>query len=53
MKTAFEEAKDFHYMPFKSFWKDPDRPDAPPERLAGEVYSSDAFIAEHAKKRNC
>ena len=52
MKAAFEEAKDFHYTPFKRFWKDPEHPDAPPERLAGEIYSSDAFIEEHEKIRD-
>ncbi|KAF5384836.1 hypothetical protein D9615_000907 [Tricholomella constricta] len=37
----------FHYMPFKQYWQP--TPDREPERVYDEIFSSDAFIAEHIK----
>ncbi|THH19983.1 hypothetical protein EUX98_g8669 [Antrodiella citrinella] len=34
----------FHYLPFRQFWK---RSDSVVERIHGELYSSDSFIAAH------
>lgn len=44
-----ENGSRFHYTPFKLFWKPNDS--APPERLHGELYGSDAWIKEHIKVR--
>jgi hypothetical protein len=40
-------AEHFHIFPFQTFWKP--SPDATPERVYAELYTSDAFIMEHEK----
>ncbi|KAG6915739.1 hypothetical protein DXG01_010069 [Tephrocybe rancida] len=37
----------YHYTPFKQFWKS--GPDHEPEQVYDDMFSSDAFIAEHIK----
>jgi hypothetical protein len=40
-----ENAKSFHYTPFRLFWKP--TPESTPERIYSELYNSDAFLEEH------
>jgi hypothetical protein len=40
-------AEHFHIFPFQTFWKP--SPDSNRERIFSELYTSDAFIAEHEK----
>ena len=51
IKTAYSDpvSTSFHYMPFKSFWKDPSTPESVPQRVYDELYSSDAMIEAHMK----
>jgi Plavaka transposase len=51
IKTAFSDiaSTSFHYMPFKSFWKDSSTPESVPQRVYDELYSSDAMIEAHMK----
>jgi Plavaka transposase len=51
IKTAFSDlaSASFHYMPFKSFWKDSSTPESVPQRVYDELYSSDAMIEAHMK----
>jgi hypothetical protein len=51
IKAAFSDvaSNSFHYMPFKSFWKDPSTPESAPHRVYDELYSSDAMIEAHTK----
>jgi hypothetical protein len=51
IKTAYSDpaSASFHYMPFKSFWKDPSTPESVPQRVYDELYSSDAMIDAHMK----
>jgi hypothetical protein len=51
IKTAFSDpaSTSFHYMPFKSFWKDPSTPESVPQRVYDELYASDAMIEAHTK----
>ena len=51
IKAAFSDvaSNSFHYMPFKSFWKDPSTPESVPHRVYDELYSSDAMIEAHMK----
>jgi hypothetical protein len=51
IKTAYSDitSASFHYMPFKTFWKDPSTPESVPERVYDELYSSDAMIEAHMK----
>jgi hypothetical protein len=49
IKAALQEtvAQSYHFSPFQEFWQP--SPDAPPERIWSELYTADAFIAEHEK----
>lgn len=49
MKATLQEtaAKSYHFFPFEEFWQP--SPDVPPERIWSELYTADAFIAEHEK----
>ena len=49
IQVALQEtaAKMYHFSPFHEFWQP--SPDAPPERIWSELYTADAFIAEHEK----
>jgi Plavaka transposase len=38
-------AKNFHYTGYKQFWKSPDDPSTPCQRVFDEVYSADSFLA--------
>ena len=51
IKTAYSDmaSTSFHYMPFKSFWKDSSTPESVPQRVYDELYSSDAMIEAHMK----
>jgi len=51
IKTVYSDlaSTSFHYMPFKSFWKDPSAPESVPQRVYDELYSSDAMIEAHMK----
>lgn len=51
LKTAFSEpaAEYFHLSGFEQYWKP--SPDAEPERIFGELYSSDVFLKEEQKIR--
>ena len=51
IKTAFSDltSTSFHYMPFKTFWKDFSTPESVPQRVYDELYSSDAMIEAHMK----
>jgi hypothetical protein len=51
IKTIYSDvaSTSFHYMPFKSFWKDPSTPESVPQRVHDELYSSDAMIEAHMK----
>jgi hypothetical protein len=51
IKTAYSDlaSTSFHYMPFKSFWKNPSSPESVPQRVYDELYSSDAMIEAHTK----
>jgi hypothetical protein len=51
IKTIYSDvaSTSFHYMPFKSFWKDPSTPESVPQRVHDELYSSDAMIDAHMK----
>ena len=51
IKTAYSDtaSTSFHYMPFKSFWKDSSTPESVPQRVYDELYSSDAMIDAHMK----
>ena len=40
-------AERFHFSPFREYWRP--SPDAPPERIYSELYTSDAFLKEHEK----
>jgi hypothetical protein len=40
-------SRTFHFTPFKQYFQR--TPESPPQRVLDELYSSDAFIAEHAK----
>ncbi|PPQ81433.1 hypothetical protein CVT24_001917 [Panaeolus cyanescens] len=42
-----ESAHQFHYTPFKQYWKPTDN--AAPERVITDLYNSDAFYDEHIK----
>jgi hypothetical protein len=52
IKAALQEtaAKSYHFFPFEEFWQP--SPDVPPERIWSELYTADAFIAEHEKIRS-
>lgn len=47
VKAALAEpaAQHFHLTPFSTYWRP--SPDAMPERIYSELYTSDAFIKEH------
>lgn len=49
IKAAFQETNTerFHFSPFREYWRP--SPDAPPERIYSELYTSDAFLKEHEK----
>lgn len=49
IKAALSEplAQDFHLTPYQAHWT-PDQ-NKPPERLYSEIYTTDAFLNEHAK----
>ena len=51
IKTAYSDiaSTSFHYMPFKTFWKDSSTPESVPQRVYDEIYSSDAMIEAHTK----
>ena len=51
IKTVYSDLTSisFHYMPFKSFWKDSSIPESVPQRVYDELYSSDAMIEAHMK----
>ena len=51
IKTIYSDvaSTSFHYMPFKSFWKDSSTPESVPQRVYDELYSSDAMIEAHMK----
>jgi hypothetical protein len=51
IKTAYSDisSTSFHYMPFKSFWKDSSTPESVPQRVYDELYSSNAMIEAHIK----
>ena len=51
IKTIYSDitSTSLHYMPFKSFWKDPSTPESVPQRVHDELYSSDAMIEAHMK----
>jgi len=51
IKTIYSDvaSTSFHYMPFKSFWKDPSTAESVPQRVHDELYSSDAMIEAHMK----
>jgi Plavaka transposase len=51
IKMAFSDpaSTSFHYVPFKSFWKDPSTSKSLPQRVYDELYSSDAMIEAHTK----
>lgn len=51
IKTAYSDlaSNSFHYMPFKTFWKDSSSPESDPQRVYDELYSSDAMIEAHMK----
>lgn len=51
IKTAYSDpaSTSFHYVPFKSFWKDPSTSDSLPQRVYDELYSSDAMIEAYTK----
>lgn len=51
IKAAYSDpaSTSFHYMPFKSFWKDSSTPESVPQRVYDELYSSDAMIEAHMK----
>lgn len=40
-------AESFHYEPFREYWQDPNNPNAEPERVYGESYTSEAFNNAH------
>jgi hypothetical protein len=52
LKAALREksAEDFHLTPFKTMWKLDENSE--PERLYGEIYSSDAMLQEYNKIRS-
>ncbi|RDB29365.1 hypothetical protein Hypma_014984 [Hypsizygus marmoreus] len=49
IKSVFSDrdSRSFHYTPFKQWWSPPSDPDADPQRICDEIYSSDAMIQEH------
>ncbi len=49
IKGALQETstKQFHLFPYQEFWEP--SPGSPPERIYSELYTSDAFLAEHDK----
>ena len=51
IKTVYSDLTSilFHYMPFKSFWKDSSIPESVPQQVYDELYSSDAMIEAHIK----
>jgi hypothetical protein len=51
IKAALHETstKHFHLFPYQEFWEP--SPGSPPERIYSELYTSDAFLAEHEKIR--
>jgi len=51
IKGALQETstKQFHLFPYQEFWEPSQG--SPPERIYSELYTSDAFIAEHNKLR--
>jgi hypothetical protein len=54
IKAALQETltKQFHLFPYQEFWEP--SPGSPPERMYSELYTSDAFLAEHDKiHANC
>lgn len=54
LRTAVEksdQAKEFHWQPFKNFWQPPD-PQAPPQRVFDELYSSSAFLDADQELQN-
>jgi hypothetical protein len=47
-----DAVRSFNHIPFKQFWKHSD--DTPPERLYGEIFSSDAMLdADYNICNNC
>ena len=40
-----EQAKSFHYTPYRHMWRK--APDAEPERIYGEVYTSDEYLKKY------
>ena len=51
IKAALQETstRNFHLFPYQEFWEP--SPGSPPERMYSELYTSDAFLAEHDKIR--
>ena len=51
IKTVYSDiaSTSFHYMPFKTFWKDSSTPEMVPQRVYDELYSSNAMIEAHMK----
>ena len=51
IKAALHETsmKNFHLFPYQEFWEP--SPGSPPEHIYLELYTSDAFLAEHEKIR--
>jgi hypothetical protein len=49
IKAVLQETatKSYHLFPFRKFWQP--SPDMPPEHIWSELYTADAFIAEHEK----
>ena len=50
IRSVFEDptaSRNFHYMPFKTFWKSSST--SPAQRVYDEIYSSDAMIEAHLK----
>jgi len=49
IKAALHEmsTKHFHLFPYQEFWER--SPGSPPERIYSELYTADAFLAEHNK----
>ena len=51
IKTVYSDiaSTSFHYMPFKTFWKDASTPEMVPQQVYDDLYSSDTMIEAHMK----